>query len=226
MTSEPVLDLREPAPVRVAAVDDHPVVLRGVARSLEEAGSRVRLVAVEPSVAALLRGGHDVDVVLLDLRIPGEDDVAANVARVRATGPQVVLFTSDHRPALVRAALDAGALGMVLKDDEEGSALVEAVLAAHAGHHHVSGDLAAAVVDDAQAMVRLSPREIEVLTHLARGLPYRAIARQMGVSEATIPSYLKRVAAKYAAAGVTNRGPHELAAAAARDGIVDLGAGC
>lgn len=226
MTSEPVLDLREPArPVRVAAVDDHPVVLHGLVRLLERTGSGVELVAVEPSVATWLRTGPPVDVVLLDLMIPGEPDVAANVARVRAAGPQVVLFTGDHRPAVVRAALDAGALGLVLKDDDPTDAVVEAVLAASRGQHHVSGDLAAAIVDGAQALVRLSPREIEVLTHLARGLPHRSIARLMGISEATIPSYLKRVAAKYAVTGVTNRGPHELAATAVVDGHVDLSPG-
>jgi DNA-binding NarL/FixJ family response regulator len=181
------------------------------------------LAVVESSVEALLAGpGREADVVLLDLLLPGEPDVADNVRRVRRAGARVVIFTSDSRPAVVRAAVDAGALGVVLKGDPEAS-VVAAVLAARDGQFFVSGRLAHAMVTDPRAAIRLPAREREVLTYVANGLPHKLIAKRMRISVDTIPSYLRRVAARYAKAGLVDLTPAELAAHAVRDGHVELG---
>lgn len=211
------------APISVAAVDDHPVVLHGVAHVLAVEAEDMRLDLIEASIEALLRRQPDLSsvVVLLDLLLPGEPDVAANVRRVRAAGAQVVAFTSDSRPAVVRTAVDAGALGVVLKGDPE-SAVAEAVRAAHAGEFFVSSRFAYAMVTDPRASIRLSPREKEVLTLVANGLPYKVIAKRIGISVQTLPSYLRRVAARYAAAGAGQPSPSELVALAVRDGHIDL----
>jgi DNA-binding NarL/FixJ family response regulator len=137
---------------------------------------------VESSVQALLDGpGRAADVVLLDLVLPGEPDIAENVRRIRQAGPQVVVFTSDSRPGVVSTAVTAGALGVVLKGDLE-DRLVEAVLAARAGEFTVSGALAYALVNDPRASVRLTPRQREVLTLVARGMPHKLIARRLGIN--------------------------------------------
>lgn len=207
-------------PCRVAAVDDHELVRHGLARVLGAAPD-VEPVALCPSVADLLAGpGAAADVVLLDLVLPGERDVADNVARLRATGAQVVIVTSDHRPALARRALRAGALALVLKDDPA-EELLAAIRAARAGEHHVSGDLAHAIVADERAGIALTVREHQALTQVARGMTHRQVARHMGISAATVPEYLKRVAARYAAVGV-HGSPGELAVHAVLDGHVEL----
>ncbi|HEX5402613.1 MAG TPA: response regulator transcription factor [Pseudonocardiaceae bacterium] len=206
----------------VAAVDDHPVVLRGLTQVFAESAAEITLGAEALTVAELLAGpGRHADVVLLDLLIPGERDVAENVRRLREAGARVVIFTSDSRPGVVRAAVDAGALGLVLKEDPE-YRLVEAVLAAREGELYVSGSLAHAIVTDPRAKIRLSDREREVLTYVANGLPHKLIAKRMAISVETVPSFLKRAAARYAEAGVVGLTPAQVAAHAVWDGHVEL----
>jgi DNA-binding NarL/FixJ family response regulator len=208
--------------VTVAAVDDHPLILHGLRAYLVDNAPDLVLDAVHPSVTALLAVMTEtVDVVLLDLLLPGERDVADNVARIRAAGAAVVIFTSESRPGIVREAVDAGALGLVLKGDPE-SRLVEAVRMAAAGEFFVSSRMAHTMVTDPRAEVRLSAREREVLTLVARGLPHKLIAKQLGISEQTLPSYLRRVGRRYADVDHALSGTGELVAAALEDGHIEL----
>ncbi|MEV4316763.1 response regulator [Actinocrispum sp. NPDC049592] len=182
----------------MAVVDDHPVVLHDLRQMLDDSPHGIELVALAGSVAALLAGpGRYADVVLLDLLLPGEPDVAANVARIRVTGPRVVIFTSDSRPAEVRAAIDAGALGLVLKGDPE-SRLVEAILAAQAGEFSVSSRLAHAIVTDPDIATRLSVGEQEALKLVAQGLPHILVARRLDVAADTVLPYLRQIICGYA----------------------------
>ncbi|ANZ39596.1 hypothetical protein BBK82_29665 [Lentzea guizhouensis] len=207
----------------VAAVDDHRIVLLGITHLLAASGGRIELGAVETSVRALLDGpGRHADVVLLDLVLPDEPDVATNVRRIREAGPRVVVHTQDTRPAVVSRAVTAGALGVVLKGDSE-QRLVEAVLAARAGEFTVSSAMAYAVVNDPRAQVRLTPRQREVLTLVARGVPHKVIARRLDISPETVPSHLRRIADSYVRAGVTGLTSTELAAHALVDGHIELG---
>jgi DNA-binding NarL/FixJ family response regulator len=207
----------------VAAVDDHAVVRCGIAHLINAAGHGIHLVVVEPSVQALLDGpGRDADVVLLDLVLPGEPDIAENVRRTSEAGPRVVVFTSDSRPGIVSTAVTAGALGVVLKGDSE-DRLVDAVLAARAGEFTVSSTLAYALINDPRAQIRLPPRQREVLTLVARGMPHKAIARRLGIKPDTVPSHLRRIAQSYVRAGVPGLKAGELAAHALADGHIELG---
>nr|CEL13488.1 putative two-component system response regulator [Kibdelosporangium sp. MJ126-NF4]CTQ99174.1 putative two-component system response regulator [Kibdelosporangium sp. MJ126-NF4] len=207
----------------VAAVDDHRIVLLGITHLLVAAHGRIRLGVVETSVRALLDGpGRHADVVLLDLVLPSEPDIAANVRRIREAGPRVVVHTNDTRPAVVSLAVNAGALGVVLKGDSE-ERLVEAVLAAQAGEFTVSSALAYAVVNGPRARIRLTARQREVLTLVARGVPQKVIARELGISVDTVPSHLRRIADSYVRAGVTGLTSTELAAQALVDGHIELG---
>lgn len=188
-------------PIAVAAVDDHPLVLRGLQSYLAEQVPDIRLDTVVATVDELLTGPHDgVTVVLLDLHLGDGTVPEENVRRIGAAGPRVVLFTSEHRPAVVRRSLDAGAVGLVLKEDPEAS-LVEAVRAAHAGRFYASSRLAHQVVTDPAGLVRLSEREGEVLALVARGLPWAAIGRHLGMSVETARTYSYRALEKYARSG-------------------------
>jgi DNA-binding NarL/FixJ family response regulator len=207
---------------RLAAVDDHPLILHGLRAVFAERAPEVNLTRVAPTVEALTADEEPADVVLLDLLLPGEPDVADNVTRLRATGARVVIFTSDSRPGIVRRAIDAGALGLVLKGDPE-DRLVDAVLAARRGEFFVSSRLAHVLVTDPRAGIRLTQREREVLELVARGLPHRLIAKRIGISVNTLPSYLRRAAKRYADARHPTGSAAELVAFALADGHISIG---
>ncbi|WP_372664353.1 LuxR C-terminal-related transcriptional regulator [Amycolatopsis kentuckyensis] len=207
--------------ISVAAVDDHPLILRGLQAYLSEHADDIDLCAVYPAVSAMLASPVTVSVVLLDLLLPDERDVTENVRRIRSAGAEVVIYTSDSRPGIVREALDAGALGLVLKGDPE-ERVVDSIRDAAEGRKSYSSRLAHAIVTDPRAVVRLAAREREVLTLIAKGMPRRLIAKQLGISEKTLPTYLKRVDEKYAKARNASASPGELAAFALQDGYIEL----
>ncbi|MEV4316759.1 response regulator transcription factor [Actinocrispum sp. NPDC049592] len=206
--------------ITIAAVDDHPMLLKGLQACINDIDD-LELTAVYPSVSALLESQIRACVVLLDILLPQERDVADNIRRVRESGAHVVLFTSESRPGILREAIDCGALGLVLKVDPE-ERIIEAVRAAAAGEHFVSSQLAYSMVTDPRADVRLSAREREVLTLVAKGLPRRLIAKQLGISEKTLPTYLTRASQRYADAHHPASSPGELAAFALEDGYIEL----
>ncbi|MBP2324853.1 DNA-binding NarL/FixJ family response regulator [Kibdelosporangium banguiense] len=206
--------------ITIVAVDDHPMLLKGLQACLDDIGD-LELTAVYPSVSALVDSCVRASVVLLDILLPGEPDVADNIRRIRESGAQVVLYTSESRPGILREAVDCGALGLVLKGDPE-ERIIEAVRAAAAGEHFVSSQLAYSMITDPRADVRLTAREREVLTLVAKGLPRRLIAKQLGISENTLPTYLTRASQRYADAHHPAASPSELAAFALQDGYIEL----
>ncbi len=136
---------------------------------------------------------------------------------LRANHPQtaVVVLTMHDRPAYVRRAMEAGASGYVLKSAGSDE-LIRALETAVAGGVHIQGEVA----DSALAMttggsVHLSPREVEVLTHVAGGLENKQIATALNLSEATIKSYLRTAFEKL---GVASRA--EAVATAIRLGFI------
>lgn len=211
------------APITVAAVDDHPLILRGLQSYLVEQEPGIRLTVVAPTVEELLAQAQPgVTVVLLALHLGDGSVPEDNVRRLRGTGANVVLFTSEHRPAVVRRALDAGAVGLILKEDPEAS-LIEAIRQAHVGRFYASSRLAYQVVADPTGLVRLSEREREVLALLARGLPWSAVARRLGMSAATARTHCYRALEKYArSGGEPVNGPKELIFRALADGHVEV----
>jgi DNA-binding NarL/FixJ family response regulator len=209
--------------ITVAAVDDHPLILRGLQACLIENVPGIHLTVVAPTVAELLAQPHQgVTVVLLDLHLGDGSLPEDNVRHLRAMGAHVVLFTTEHRPAVVRRALDAGAVGLILKEDPE-EQLIEAIRQAHAGNFYASSRLAHQVVTDPAGVVRLSEREREVLSLLARGLPWGAVARRLRMSAETARTHCYRALEKYTqSGGEPVNGPKELIARAIADGHVEM----
>lgn len=161
-------------------------------------------------------------VVLLDLRLRDGKAVDDNVRRLRAAGARVLVFTTEHRPAAVRKALDAGAAGLVLKEDPE-ARLVDAIRAVHGGEPYLSSRLAHAIVTDPRGAVRLSGQERRVLELIARGLPHRQVARMLHITEDTVRTYRKRAIEAYAAAGEgLLKDNRQLVWRAVADGHIDL----
>jgi two-component system, NarL family, nitrate/nitrite response regulator NarL len=190
------------AVIDVAAVDDHPVILDGLAAWVAAPGSGIRVVGTAVSVAALLAGpGRQAHVVLLDLDLGDGSTAEQNVAEIRAAGPAVLVLSASDRPATVRAAIRVGALGYVLKN--EGTSEIRAAIKAVAdGKDWISPRLAYIfATDDAPDRPALSVQETRALRLYATGMPMKLVARRMCISEETAKQYVGRVREKYARAG-------------------------
>lgn len=185
--------------IRVLVVDDHPVVRSGLVGMLAveedldvvgEAGDGEEAVA---RVAALAP-----DVVLMDLRMPRLDGAGAT-ARIVAQHPgsKVLVLTTYDTDADILRAVEAGATGYLLKDTPR-TQLVDAVRAAARGETVLAPAVAARLVSRLRtpAPEPLTPREIEVLTAVARGLSNAEIGRALFIAEATVKTHLLRAFAK------------------------------
>jgi two-component system, NarL family, nitrate/nitrite response regulator NarL len=188
--------------IDVAAVDDHPIVLDGIAAWVMATDSGIRVVGTATTVAALLAGpGRDAQVVLLDLDLGDGSTVDRNVAAIREAGPAVLVLAASDKPVSVRAAMRAGALGYVLKS-EDSSQVRAAIRAVAAGADWISARLAYIfATDDAPDRPDLSPQETRALRLYATGMPMKSVARRLTISEETAKQYVGRVREKYARAG-------------------------
>lgn len=204
---------------RVALIDDHSIVAQGFARLFSELDS-VAVVATVATVDEFLALGTAVELVILDLRLADGSAPADNVARLRATGANVLAFTGDSDPSLVRSAAYGGVLGVVRKS-EPVEVLQEAVLRALNGEPTASFEWAAALDGDPRlADAGLSAREREALALYAAGAKTAYVASQMQVSSATVIDYIRRVRAKYERAGRPAHTKVDLYQRALEDGIL------
>jgi two-component system nitrate/nitrite response regulator NarL len=188
--------------IDVAAVDDHPIVLDGVVGWVAAPECGIRVVGTAATVAALLAGpGGGAHVVLLDLDLGDGSTVERNVAAILASGAAVLVLAASDRPVSVRAAMRAGALGYVLKD-EATSEVRAAIRAVAAGKDWISPRLAYIfATDDDPDRPMLSLQETRALGLYATGMPMKSVARRMSISEETAKQYVARVREKYARAG-------------------------
>jgi DNA-binding NarL/FixJ family response regulator len=186
-------------PIRLLIADDHPVVRDGLRAMLAtqpdmelvgEAATGTQAVA---HARALLP-----DVVLMDLQMPELDGPGA-IASLRDQAPQVrvLVLTTYGTDADITRAVDAGATGYLLKDAPR-EQLFGAIRAAARGESVLSPSVATRVLGRMRAPAEeaLSPRELEILQAVARGLSNKDIGRQLYVSEATVKTHLLRVFSK------------------------------
>jgi two-component system, NarL family, response regulator LiaR len=207
--------------IRVVLADDHAVVRQGL-RTFLDLQDDIEVVAEaadgQAAVGATLR--TDPDVLLLDLVMPGLDGVGV-LARLRDRDARarVIVLTSFGDDDKLFAALRAGAAGYLLKDVEP-SDLVRAIRSAHAGQSPLSPAIATRVVEEvahggSAAPGELTPRELDVLTLIARGRSNKVIARELGVAEKTVKTHVSHILGKL---GLTDR--TQAALYAVREGLV------
>ncbi|MFK0287519.1 response regulator [Streptomyces sp. NPDC090499] len=191
--------------VRILIVDDHPVVRFGL-RGMLETYDDLRVVGEAGSgeEAIVLAATTGPDVVLMDLRMPGTDGATAT-ARIRQEHPgiRVLVLTTYEGDADILPAIEAGATGYLLKDTPIGT-LTDAIRAAARGETVLAPPVAARLVTHMQAPAgdQLTPREVQVLDLVARGLSNSEIGRQLYIGEATVKTHLLRTFVKL---GVNDR---------------------
>ena len=214
MDDPPALD-----PV-IALADDHPIVRAALKAALAALGPNTRFVEASDaaSVLALVDGEPDLDLVLMDLHMPGADGTAT-VRAVRARAPQlpVAVVSADEDPAAVADLLRLGVCGFIPKSDSA-NVIVSAVRLILAGGTYVPPRLVhggARGAADAGAAngsggggangderLGLTARQCDVLRLLGEGKSNKAIARELGITEGTVKVHLLAV---FRALNVRNR---------------------
>lgn len=195
--------MTDPAqPIRVLLVDDHPVVRTGL-RALLEGFEGVEVVGEAADGTEALTKVHDgVDVVVMDVEMPGLDGITTTERITAQNGPPVLILTTYDTQSDVLAAVDAGAKGYLLKDAAP-EKLRRAILDTAAGKPTLSSEVAALLMTRMQQpRLSLSTREVELLAQLATGATNRQLAKSLFISEATVKTHLVHI---YQKLGVTNR---------------------
>ena len=184
--------------IRVAMVDDHPVVTEGLALVLARF-SDIDVVAAASGGAEAVEvvAATRPDVVLMDLSMPEVDGVEAT-RRILASNPdvRVVALTAFMEHDLVHDVMAAGAAGYLLKS-AEGSELVSAIRAAATGASILSGDaLSLFMTKRDNVGADLTPRERDVLHFVAHGLANKQIATELGLTTGTVRIHVSNILAK------------------------------
>ena len=200
--------------IKVLIVDDHPVVREGLRAMLKSPGI---------SVVGEARGGGEAvertrelnpDVVLMDVKMPDMDGIAATQAiKAQQRATSVIMITSFETKDYLRRAIEAGAAGYLVKGSSrealiqavkvvrEGGSLVDASLLSQLFGGHGSGEWVEGDTRDV-ALASLSPRELQSLKLLSRGLTNKEIAQEMHYSVGTVKNVVQRIIEKL---GVSDR---------------------
>ena len=195
--------------IRVVLADDHAVVRRGLAGLIESTDDlEVVGVASNGSEAVALVLEHRPDVAVMDLQMPVLDGVEATRSIVAGrTGTEVLVLTSFSDHARIDAAIEAGAVGYLLKDAEP-EVLLDGIRAVARGESPLDPRAARRLLTRGSArgpeplLPELSPREAEVLRLVVEGLLNKQIAWRLGITERTVKAHLTSV---YQRIGVSDR---------------------
>ena len=194
--------------IRVLLVDDHPLFRAGVGQRLHEHDPDLEIVgeAGNSRQAQEMVARLAPDVVLLDIAMPDENGIDATRAiKGLAPAAAVIILSLYDDVQYIEAAVEAGAAGYFLKT-VQGPDLAAAVRSAHQGDTVLSPEVARKVfgrllprlrdADQPTSWQRLSERESEVLTSVARGAANKDIAKSMGLSVRTVEAHLRSIFAK------------------------------
>jgi DNA-binding NarL/FixJ family response regulator len=202
-------------PIRIFLADDHPALRAGLAAILNSQPD-IKVVGEAGSGRAALEATVEVDVYIVDLRMPDGDGVHV-IRQLRERDQEIkvlVLTTYDNEEDVFRA-LEAGARGFLLKDTTS-EELVAAIRQVNSGERHLPHAIASRLAD---RLVRptLTPRELDVLRLVAKGRTNKELASAMFVSEETVKTHMKALFQKL---GVHDRA--EAVSVSLKRGIIRL----
>ncbi|MCC2031219.1 response regulator [Microbacterium allomyrinae] len=195
--------------IRLLIADDHPVVRAGLAGMLsDEPGFEVVGEASDGGEAVRLAAATHPDVVLMDLRMPHVDGVAATARIVGGEAgepvPRVLILTTYESDDQILAAIEAGASGYLLKAAPQAE-IVAGIRSVAAGQSALSPQVAVRLVERMRRPAPetvLTPRETDVLRLVATGHSNKRIAAALGIGESTVKTHLLKVFEKL---GVADR---------------------
>jgi DNA-binding NarL/FixJ family response regulator len=200
MSDEPISS----DPIRVLCVDDHPLVRKGIAA----------IISAEPSMrlAGEASNGREAvakftelrpDVVLMDLRMPEMDGVEAT-RQIRGINPdaRIIALTSYDGDQDIYKAIEAGVRGYILKEMVH-TKVLDAIRTVHSGKRLMPQEVAERL-SEYFPQVALTPREIEVLSFVAKGMANKEIAHQLGTASGTIKMHVQNILAKLNASDRTH----------------------
>ncbi|HEY7335812.1 MAG TPA: response regulator transcription factor [Bryobacteraceae bacterium] len=190
--------------IRVMCVDDHPLVRKGVASILANEPD-MELVAEASDGREAVAKFHDLhpDVVLMDLRMPQMDGTEATRA-IRGEDPEarIIALTSYDGDQDIYRALEAGVRGYILKEMVH-SEIVKAIRTVQSGKRLMPPEVAERL-SEYFPQVALTPREVEVLSFVARGLANKEIAHKLGTANGTIKMHVQNILEKLGASDRTH----------------------
>jgi NarL family two-component system response regulator LiaR len=200
--------MTESEKIRVMIVDDHPIVREGLV-TLLDSDPVLTLVGEAPDGGRAIELCSQVvpDVILMDLMMPEVDGVTA-IRSIMKTHPdiRILVLTSFVEHELLQAALEAGAVGYLLKNISA-MQLSEAIKNAQSGKPSLAPEATQALIHAATAPPSLghdlTPREFDVLNHLVEGLTNAEVAQRLGISPSTVKNHISNILSKLGAASRT-----------------------
>jgi len=190
--------MKEAKEIRVLCVDDHPLMREGIAAAISaEDDFAVVGEAGDGQTAITQYRRLKPDVVVMDLSMPKMDGVEATI-RIRREFPtaRIVVLTTYGGDEDIHRALEAGSCGYLLKDSARRE-LVQSIRDVHAGQRCISA-IAATRLAKHTPRTLLSPRELEILQSVAKGLRNKEIAALLGIVEDTVKMHIKNIFGKLA----------------------------
>ena len=199
--------------MRILLVDDQPMLLSALSTILNTQPD-IEVVATAATGAEAIEQAknHDIDVAVLDIRMPVLDGISA-AQQIMPLGPKVIMLTTFDDDALVQEAIEAGVHGFLLKDAEP-EVLADAVRTVARGESVLSSGVTGRVLEwvrggvdkrnalsdfERQAMSLLTGRELEVLAEIAGGATNAEIAQHLFIAESTVKTHVKSLLAKLGA---------------------------
>jgi DNA-binding NarL/FixJ family response regulator len=204
-------------PIRIFSIDDHPLMREGIAAIIRNEPDML-LVAEASNGREAIQGfrEHRPDITLMDLRLPDISGIDAMVAiRTEFADARIIMLTTFEGDVEIRRALQAGAVGYMLKTMPRRQ-LVEMIRRVHAGKKHIPPEIAAHLAEH-MGDEALSKREVDVLQKIAGGNRNGDIAALLFISEETVKGHVKHIMEKLGASDRT-----EAVAIGIRRGIIHL----
>jgi DNA-binding NarL/FixJ family response regulator len=207
--------MKKELPIRILIADDHYIVRMGlIALVNTEADMEVIAEAVDGAQAVDLFARHNPDLALMDSRMPVKNGIEATMEiRRRNSMARILMLTAFDGDADIYKAMEAGASGYVLKNST-GEKLIPAIRAVAAGQRWIPKEVAERLASR-RLFEELTPRELQVLNELAKGLANKQIANVLDITENTAKGHLKSILAKLHVADRT-----EAVAVAIQRGII------